>query len=167
MSAFDHTGFVTALPLTEGLLEWTRTQSRDMWHEIARTADFGARGASIDLLLALNWISLQPGCDRATALIMLTRAAEAGLHKKNCPAQMVPQAAKAFCKGLHNALNADCFIQENLALSDEDRGAIEAQLGADGPFPLGDARRRTSGQTPHRPTFAIVGQRPVMPPLAA
>jgi hypothetical protein len=167
MSAFDHLGFVTALPLPEGLLEWTRHQTRDTWHEIARKAEFSAPGATIDLLLALHWISQQPGCDRATALLILTRAAEGALHLKECPPQIAPPAAKAFCRGLHNALKAECFLQENIALSDEDLAAIDAQLGPDGAFPLPEDLRRTSGQMPHRPSYGIVGQRPVMPPLAA
>ncbi len=167
MSALDHTGFVTALPLTEGLLEWTRRQTRDTWHEIARKADFAAHGATIDLLLAVHWISQQPACDRATALLILTRGLEAGLHTKDCPAQMVPQAAKAFCKGLHNALNADCFYQETLFLSPEDTAAIETQLGSEGAFHLPLHRRTTAGQVGHCPAYAFVGQRPVMPPLAA
>lgn len=167
MSALDHTGFVTALPLSQGLLEWTKAQTRDMWHEIARKADFTDPRATIDLLLTLNWISLQPDCDRATALLILTRAAEAGLHRKECPPQMASQAAKAFCKGLHHALTADCFIRETLALTDEDRTAVDAQLGAEGPFALGEDRRRTAGQTAPRPAFAMLGQRPVLPPLAA
>lgn len=167
MSAFDPNGFVTALPLSEGLLDWARAQSRDMWHEIARTADFTDPRATIDLLLTLNWISLQPDCDRATALLILTRAAEAGLHRKECPVQMAPQAAKAFCKGLHHALTADCFIKETLALTNEDLSAIDAQLGTEGPLALSEDRRRTAGQSAPRPAFAMVGQRPVLPPLAA
>ena len=167
MSAFDHTGFISALPLFEGLLGWSKRQGRDMWHEIARTADFTDPRATIDLLLTLNWISLQPGCDRATALLILTRALEAGLHRKDCPPQMAPQAAKAFCKGLHHALNADCFIQETLALSEADIAAIDAQLGTEGPFALSLDRRRTAGQVAPRPPFAMLAQRPVLPPLAA
>ncbi len=167
MSAIDPAGFVTALPLSEGLLNWAKAQSRDMWHEIARKADFADPRATIDLLLTLNWISLQPGCDRATALLILTRAAEAGLHRKDCPPQMAPQAARAFCKGLHHALTADCFILETLALTDEDLAAIDAQLGSEGPLALSEGRRRTAGQTAARPAFAMAGQRPVLPPLAA
>lgn len=167
MSAFDPTGFVTAVPLSEGLLDWAKAQPRDMWHEIARKADFTDPRATIDLLLTLNWISLQPGCDRATALLILTRALAAGLHRKDCPVQMAPQAARAFCKGLHHALNADCFIQETLALSDAEMAAIDAQLGTDGPFALCLERRRTAGQIAPCPPFAMLGQRPVLPPLAA
>lgn len=167
MSAFDHSGFATALPLTEGLLAWTKGQTRDTWHEIARSADFRAQGATIDLLLSLHWISQQPACDRATALLILARAAEAGLHTKDCPAQMAPQAAKMFCKGLHNALQADCFIQESLRLDAQDQAVIDEQLGTAGPFALTDAQRRTSGLLPHRPAYAFARQRPVLPPLAA
>lgn len=167
MSAFDPAGFVSALPLSEGLLGWTKAQTRDMWHEIARSADFNDPRASIDLLLTLHWISLQPECDRATALLILTRAVEAGLHRKDCPVQMVPQAAKAFCKGLHFALNADCFMKETLALTETEKAEIDAQLGVEGPFPLSEDRRRTSGKDLPRPAYAFVGQRPVLQPLAA
>jgi hypothetical protein len=167
MSAFDHNGFVTALPLNEGLLDWTRRQSRDTWHELAKVADFTAQGATIDLLLALHWVSQHPDCDRATALLILTRALQAGLHGKDCPPQMAPQAAKAFCKGLHNALKAGCFLQETLLLTDDDKAAITAQLGDDGPFALPADLRATAGETPHRPAYGFAHQRPVMPPLAA
>ncbi len=167
MSALNHAGFATALPLTEGLLDWVRLQSRDTWHEIAREAEFQAHGATIDLLLALHWISQQPACDRATALLILTRASEAMLHTRDCPVQMVPQAAKSFCRGLHNALRADCFLQETLLLTDEDLAAIDAQLASNGPFCLPAALRRTSGTIPHHPAYAFVDQRPIMPPLAA
>ena len=167
MSAIDHSGFVTALPLHQGLLDWTRRQSRDTWHEIARRSHFASPSATIDLLLALHWISHQPACDRATALLILTRAAEAGLHTKDCPAQMVAQAAKAFCKGLHNALISDCFIQETLFLTEDDLAAIDTQLSGDGPLALPESRRRTAGMVAHRPSYGFAFQRPVMPSLAA
>lgn len=166
MSAFDSTGFATALPLTEGLLIWTQRQSRDTWHEIARKAEFAAPGATIDLLLTLHWISTQPSCDRATALIILTRAAEAGLHSKDCPDQMDPQAAKAFCAGLHNALLAGRFLPETFLLQDADIAAIDAQLGPDGPFALTEPQRRTTGARAHHPACSFARQRPVMRPLA-
>ncbi len=167
MSAFDHNGFATALPLPEGLLDWTRRQNRDTWHEMACKADFRAPGASIDLLLALHWISQQPACDRATALMILVQATEAGLHAKDCPPQMAPQAAKAFCKGLHNALANDCFLHETIGLTAQEKAQIDAQLGPNGPFHLDEAHRCTAGQMPHRPTYGFAQQRPVMPPLAA
>jgi hypothetical protein len=167
MSALDHTGFASALPLTEGLLDWTKLHSPDTWHEIASRAEFGSPRATIDLLLALNWIAQQPACDRATALLILTRAAQARLHTKDCPAHMAPPAAKAFCKGLHSALKADCFLHETIALSSQDLAEIDAELGDDGPFALTQDKRRTAGQSASRPAYAFVGQRPVLPPLAA
>ena len=167
MSALDHSGFVTPLPLTEGLLDWIRRQSRDTWHEIARKADFADPAATIDLLLALNWISLQPDCDRATALLILTRAAEAGLHAADCPAQMAPEAAHNFCRALYAALEAGGFLQESLALSRRDRALIDRQLGPNGPFPLSDDDRQSAGRTVHRPAFGFYRQRPVLSSLAA
>ena len=167
MSAFDPAGFATALPLNEGLLTWTQRQSPDTWHEIARMAEFAAPGATIDLLLTLHWISQQPSCDRATALMILTRAAEAGLQSRDCPDQMEPKAAKAFCKALYKALRAEVFSQKILALTPKDLAAIDAQLGPDGPFPLPPAQRRSTGTSPHHPACDFARQRPVMRPLAA
>ena len=167
MSAFDPAGFATALPLTEGLLTWTQRQSPDTWHEIARMADFAAPGATIDLLLALHWISQHPACDQATALLILTRAAEAGLQGRDCPDQMAPKAAKAFCKALYKALRTEGFAQKTLALTPADLAAIDAQLGPDGAFPLTPAQRRSPGTSPHHPACDFARQRPVMRPLAA
>lgn len=167
MSAFDPAGFATALPLTEGVQPWTQRQSPDSWHEIARMAEFAAPGATFDLLVTLHWISPQPSCDRATALMILTRAAETGLQTKDCPDQMEPQAAKAFCAGLHNTLVAGRLLPENFMLQDADIDAIDARLGPDGPFPLSEPQRRTTGARAHHPACTFARQRPVMRPLAA
>ena len=167
MSAFDPASFATALPLTEGLLTWTQRQSPDTWHEIARRAEFAAPGATIDLLLTLHWISRQPSCDRATALLILTRAAEAGLQGRDCPGQMEPKAAKAFCKALYKALRTDGFARKDLALTPIDLAAIDAHLGPDGAFPLTPLQRRNTGTSPHHPACDFARQRPVMRPLAA
>lgn len=161
MSAHDRHAFTAPLPLDEGLLDWTRRQSPDMWHEIARRADFTAPGATIDLLLACHWIALQPFCDRATALLMLTRAVEGGLLGRACPPQFAPEAAQAFCRALHRALEAGCFLEERILLTPLDLRAIDANLGEGSPLALAPALRRTAGRRPHRPPFAFAGQRPV------
>ena len=80
---------------------------------------------------------------------------------------MVAQAAKAFCKGLHNALNSDCFVQETLFLNEGDLAAIDTHLSGDGPLALPEFRRRTAGMLAHRPAYGFAFQRPVMPSLAA
>ena len=161
MSVVDHTVFTAALPLTEGLLDWTRRQGPDMWHEIALSADFSAPTATIDLLLAANWITLQPACDRATALVLLARATRDGLHTGQCPLQLAPEAARTFARVLHAALAANCFLVERVRLGAADLALIDAQLGEDSPFALTLEQRRTTGRLSHHAPYALVGQRPV------
>lgn len=148
------------LPLPGGLGDWAKGQGPDMWHEIARRADFADPRATIDLLLAAHWICLRPDCDRATALLFLAQAMRAGLHGPTCPAQLAPQAAERFCRGLYAALKAGCFLRETFALTRAEQSLIDAQLAGAGPMALPEALRRTAGRrAPHAP-FAFVGQRP-------
>ena len=149
------------IPLPGGLSDWAKGQGPDMWHEMARRADFAGPKATIDLLLAAHWICLRPKCDRATALLFLAQAAKAGLHGPTCPPQLAPAAAERFCRGLYAALLAGCFLREAFALSRAEQGLIDAQLGLGTSLSLPDELRRTSGRRANHAPYSFAGQRPV------
>ena len=101
MRKSEHPGPV-ALP--DGLTAWMKTQGPKVWHAFARGVEFDDPNATIDVLLAAHWIARQPDMDRATGLLLLARALQAGLHIYAPPA-MDDTAARAFCIDLHQRLS--------------------------------------------------------------
>ena len=148
------------VPMQQGLLAWTRAQGPAMRHEIACGIDFTAPQAMIDLLLAVQWITRQDGCCRATALLFLARMVEAGLHQ-DAPAQLAPDAARVMCQHLHRRLAEGRFPQARYLLTLPQQDLVEALLGAEGPMPL-PQDVRTSGTSLPRPPYAFSGWHPVM-----
>jgi hypothetical protein len=149
----------TPLPLSQGLLHWTRAQSPAMWHEMACGMDFASPKATVDLLMAADWITRQPGCCRATALMLLARMVEADLHR-NAPAHMAPEAAQALTLQLHAALARGRFATAEFRLTPAQSALVQALFGATGPLPLPPAALTHGRAHAHAP-YAFVGHRPV------
>ena len=71
--------------MLQGLTAFLLPEGPDMWHEFALGLDFADPRATIDLLIAANAITLRPDCDRATAALILAKAAAAGFHRGEAP----------------------------------------------------------------------------------
>jgi len=150
-----------ALPLEEGLLEWARGQSPDMWHEIACGIDFTAPQASVDLLMTVEWITHQPECCRATALLFLARMVQAGLHV-NAPARLAPEAAAALVEQLHANLAEGRFPEATYLLNEPQRILVDRNIGPEGALPLPPAAL-VAGHRHAQPPHVFLGWRPVRP----
>ncbi len=74
-----------SIPMPLGLAAFLDMEGPDMWHAFALGVDFQDPRASIDLLLAADRITRSPACDRATAALLLAKAAVAGFHRGECP----------------------------------------------------------------------------------
>lgn len=123
-----------AVALPDGLMAWMQTQGPKVWHGFARAVDFAAPGATIDLLLAAHWIARQPDMDRATGLLLLARALQAGLHV-TAPAAMDDAAARAFCLDLHQRLSL-CVAPARLPVMPDEQMLIDGLSNGGGPLPL-------------------------------
>ena len=120
--------------LPDGLTAWMETQCPKVWHAFARGVKFDDPNATIDVLLAAHWIVRQPDMDRATGLLLLARALQAGLHIYAPPA-MDDTAARAFCIDLHQRLSLS-QTEARLPIAPEDHAAIDALSHAEAPRPL-------------------------------
>jgi len=127
----DQTG---AVALTGGLKAWMQGQGPKVWHAFARGVDFAAPGATIDLVLAAHWIARQPDMDRATGLLLLARALQAGLHI-HAPVAMDDAAARAFCLHLHQRLSLQ-DAPARLPVMADDLALIAGLSAGDAPLPL-------------------------------
>ena len=148
------------LPMEHGLLDWTRAQSSAMWHEMACGVDFADAQATIDLLLAAQWITRQERCCRATALLLLARMVQAGLHQ-DAPAQLAPEAARVMTQHLHRRLSEGRFPEARYLLTLAQQELVEDLFGPEGAMPL-PGTARASGTSLPRPPYAFLGWRPVM-----
>jgi hypothetical protein len=153
-----------SIPLPEGLHGFLAAQSPDMWHEFALGLDFADPKATIDLLLAAATITTSPACDRATAAVILAKAAAAGFHRGECPPGFDEEAARAFAVRLSDALANGAYQSARFALPPEALRLVTKQLGPRGPLPL---PALALGHTPHRPRFAFAGWHPVRHALRA
>lgn len=113
-----------AVALPDGLMRWMQGQGPKVWHAFARGVEFDHPGATIDLLLAAHWIARQPDMDRATGLLLLARALQAGLHI-SAPVAMDDAAARAFCLDLHHRL-ALATTEARLPVMPEDQALIDS-----------------------------------------
>ena len=155
------------VPMEQGLLSWTRSQGPAMWHEIACGIDFAGPHATIDLLLAVQWITRQETCCRSTALLLLARMVAAGLHQ-DAPAHLAPDAARVMCQHLHRRLAEGRFPEARYLLTLSQQDLVEDLFGAHGPMALPGPVRTSGTSLPH-PPYAFVGWRPIMalPALSA
>ena len=135
MRKIENTG---AVDLPNGLTAWMQTQGPKVWHAFARGVDFAAPDATIDLLLAAHWIARQPQMDRATGLLLLARALQAGLHIA-APAAMDDAAARAFCLDLHQRLSL-CATPASLPVMPDEQVLIDGLSKGHGPLPLPQSR---------------------------
>jgi hypothetical protein len=152
--------FPAPLPLELGLLDWARHQEPAMWHEIACGIDFTDPHATVDLLLAAQWITRQENCCRATALLFLARLVSAGLHRGG-PDHLAPEAARVMSQHLHRRLSEGRFPMARYHLTLTQQELVETLFGPEGTLPLPDAARASGTSLPH-PPYAFVGWRPVM-----
>ncbi len=100
-----------------------------MWHEFAIGVDFADPRATIDLLIAADQITRSPDCDRATAALLLAKAAVAGFHRGDCPAGFDETAARAFAVRLTDALVTGVYETARLALPPLALRMVRAELG--------------------------------------
>ncbi|MFM2365553.1 MAG: hypothetical protein RIR95_160 [Pseudomonadota bacterium] len=149
----------TALALEKGLMGWAMHQGPAMWHEIAKGVDFNNPRATIDLLMTAEWITHQKECDRATALLFLARAVEAGFDKGQANPAMHPEAAVAFTHSLARAISAHQFPIAQFGLTKDEQTLAQTCFGADGPLQLGTEALNT-GIAAHNPPFAFYQTRP-------
>lgn len=148
------------LALPDGLLAWTRTQGPDMWHEMACGIDFAEPRATIDLLLAVQWIVRQEKCCRSTALLFLARMVAADLHRA-APPQLAPDAARVMTRELHRRLAEGRFAEARFRLSPGQWAMVEAMLGPSGTLPL-PAPALVCGTNPAHAPYVFLGWRPVV-----
>ncbi len=135
-----------------------------MWHEFALGLDFADPRATIDLLIAANAITLRPDCDRATAALILAKAAAAGFHRGEAPKGFDDTTARAFAVRLTDAMVTGQFTAARFALPPEALRLVIRQFGPRGPLPLPPL---SLGHAPHRPRFAFAGWHPVRQPARA
>ena len=147
------------LPMEHGLLAWTRSQGNAMWHEMACGIDFTDPHATIDLLLAVQWITRQESCCRATALLLLARMVAADLHR-DAPPQLAPEAARVMCRHLHRRLAEGRFPAAHYLLTLAQQEQVDDLFGVEGPLPLPAAATTCGASLPH-PPYAFLGWRPV------
>jgi hypothetical protein len=152
----DETG--TAVPLPQGLLAWMQGQGPEVWHAFARSVRFGAPHATIDLLLTADWISRQPGCDRATAVLLLARAVEAGLET-HAPVAMDDAAAQAFCADLQRRL-ATGAAPARFALMQTEQRLVARHFALDAELRTAQALQSRSSKSPQA-AYQFAGNRPV------
>lgn len=145
------------MPLEQGLARWMKGQSSEMWYEFARGVQFDAPGATIDLLLAADWISRQPGCDRSTALVLLLRAVQAGLLT-SAPPGLDAEVSRAFCLDLHARLARGKW-SARWRIGTAKLQLIRAYFGADGQLPLPEAVLHGGSFGAH-PGYVFAGTRP-------
>lgn len=146
------------LAMPQGLLAWVRSQGPDMWHEFSCGVDFASPQATIDLLMAAQWISRQPDCCRATALLLLARLVQAGIDKA-APPQMAPEAARVMVAHLHRRLAEGRFDTAMFRLTMAQETLVVALFGANGAMPL-PASVLTWGRHVAQPPHAFLGWRP-------
>jgi hypothetical protein len=144
-----------AVALPDGLKTWVMGEGPTVWHAFASGVEFDHPDATIDVLLAADWIVRQPDTDRATSLLILAKALEAGLHIY-APKAMDDTAARAFCVGLHQrlALNGG---EARMPLKPEDRARVERLFSAHALLPLPATSLKTGGLPC---AFTFVANRP-------
>lgn len=123
-----------AVALSDGLMQWMQGQGPKVWHAFARGVEFDHPDATIDVLLAAHWIARQPDMDRATGLLLLARALQAGLHIY-APVAMDDTAARAFCLDLHHRM-ALAKGEARFAVMPEDQALIETLFDDEAPLRL-------------------------------
>lgn len=149
-----------SIPMPDGLSAFLATEGPDMWHEFALGVEFSEPKGSIDLLIAADQVTRSPNCDRATAALLLAKAAEAGFHRGECPPGFDPMAARAFVVRLTDALLTGAFRQARFALPPTALRLVLKELGPRGPLRLPPM---AFGSQPHRPSHDFAGWRPVAP----
>lgn len=149
---------MTPVPMPQGLTDFLMPLGAAMWHEFALGLDFSDPHATIDLLLAANAITSHPDCDRATAALILAKAAAAGFHRGEAPAGFDGQAARAFAANLADRMVTGAFATARLALSPEALRTVIRQLGPRGPLPLPPL---SLGRSAHRARYGFAGWHPV------
>lgn len=120
--------------LPGGLMSWMQGQGPKVWHAFAREVAFDRPDATIDVLLAAYWISRQPDMDRATGLLLLARALQAGLHIY-APVAMDDAAARGFCRELHHRLAMSSDVAR-LPVLPADEALIETLYDDEAPLRL-------------------------------
>jgi hypothetical protein len=147
-----------SIPMPTGLAAFLQMEGPDMWHEFALGLDFADPKGTIDLLIAADRITRHPDCDRATAALLLAKAAIAGFHRGDCPPGFDAGAARAFAVRLTDALVTGAFAKAQLALPPEALRMVRAELGPRGPLPLPPL---AFGTRPHQARYDFAGWRPV------
>lgn len=144
--------------MPDGLAAFLLGEGPDMWHEFALGLDFSCPRATIDLMIAADRIAARPGCDRATAALILAKAAAAGFHRGDCPAAMDAGAGRALVVRLSDALVTGAYRQAKFALPPSALRLVRQELGPRGPLAMPPL---SFGHAPHAPRFAFAGWRPV------
>jgi hypothetical protein len=147
-----------SIPMPTGLAAFLRMEGPDMWHEFAIGVDFTDPRATIDLLIAADQITRHRDCDRATAALLLAKAAVAGFHRGDCPPGFDETAARAFAVRLTDALVTGAYQTARLALPPQALRMVRAELGPRGPLPLPPL---AFGSRPHQARYEFAGWRPV------
>lgn len=145
-----------AVNLPEGLLGWARKQGPESWQDIARQCDFTDPRAGVDPLLAAYWITQQETCDRATALLFLARAVEAGFLD-HPPAHHDLRACVAFCRWLHLRLDDGFYSEANLPLTASEASLVRRHLGLSSRLPLPKSVRAVAAMSEGLPVLRGVG----------
>ncbi len=148
--------FSEFVSLPKGLTAFLLEEGPDMWHEFALGLDWGARGATIDLLLAADRICRHPDCDPATAAVLLAKALAAGFAESRVPPGYDENAAWAFTLRLGQRLTTAPMTPARFRLPPAMRVLVDIHLGPDSATPL---PALPNGTRMHRPAFAFLGAR--------
>jgi hypothetical protein len=148
------------VPLPEGLTAWLVPEGPEMWHEFALGLDFADPRATIDLLIAADAVTRHPDCDRATAALILAKAAGAGFHLGHCPAALDGGAARALVVRLSDALVTGSFPTARRGLPPAALRLVRQMLGPRGPLEMPPL---SFGSGPHAPRHVFAGWRPMRP----
>lgn len=125
-----------AIPMPEGLTACLLPLGPAMWHEFALHLDWATPGGTIDLLLAADRITRQPDCDRATAALILAKAAAAGFHRGAVPPGFEPDAARAFTRRLCDDMVTRRFATARFGLPPAALRLVHRELGPHGPLAM-------------------------------
>ena len=146
------------VPMPEGLTAWLVPQGPEMWHEFALGLDFADPCATIDLLIAADAVTRRPDCDRATAALILARAAGAGFHRGLCPPGFDGGAARAFVVRLSDAMVTGAFAEARLGLPPSALRLVRHMLGPRGPLEMPPL---SFGSGPHASRHVFACWRPM------
>lgn len=150
----------------EGFAEWLIGQSSDTWHEVVIRTEWTEIDPIPNLLDGIGKIVSHDDCDRATALIFLSKAIVDGLYDESY-GYLDTDTAQALMKLVHDRLLNDGYSNRRFGLSQEHKFNVHCLIDPEKGPPWSDWRvprevlESLEGH-PHKPDYVFVGGRPML-----